>query len=63
MSKRELENLINTLQQFIQHARTSGDAFEYFRLWEEVRLAEAALANSQNQTTLATSKPGLLALA
>ena len=38
----ELEELIATIRVFIQHAQTSGDVFEYYRLCEELRLAEAA---------------------
>ena len=46
MSTRELEELVATLRQFIQKARSCNDTFEYCRLSEEVRFAEAALADS-----------------
>lgn len=38
----ELEELIADIREFMQHAQNSGDAFEYYRLGEELRLAEAA---------------------
>ena len=43
MSTKELEELINTLRQFVMHARSQNDAFEYCRLCDELRMAEAAL--------------------
>ncbi len=42
----EVEELIADIQLFITHARNDGDAFEYYRLCEELRLAEAARADS-----------------
>lgn len=38
----ELEALITDIRLFMQHARTDGDVFEYYRLSEELVLAEAA---------------------
>jgi len=42
----EVEELIADIHLFIMHARNNGDAFEYYRLCEELRLAEAARADS-----------------
>ena len=44
MSKRELEELVVTIRQFVSRARKQNDAFEYYRLCEELKLAQAALA-------------------
>lgn len=45
MSSKELEELVSIIRQFIQKARNRNDAFEYCRLCEELRMAEAALAS------------------
>ena len=46
----ELEELIADIRLFMQHARTDGDAFEYYRLCEELKLAEAALRRLCHQS-------------
>lgn len=43
MSTKDLEELVTTLRQFAQKARSQNDTFEYCRLCDEVRFAEAAL--------------------
>jgi hypothetical protein len=43
MSTQELEELVTTIRQFIQKARNRNDAFEYCRLCDELKFAEAAL--------------------
>ncbi|HEX2916833.1 MAG TPA: hypothetical protein VH186_39105 [Chloroflexia bacterium] len=45
MNVNDLEELVITLRQCILKARTRNDAFEYCRLSDELRLAEAALAS------------------
>lgn len=47
MSSREIEELVSSLRQFIQRARSQNDPFEYCRLCDELRMAEAALVESQ----------------
>ncbi len=44
----ELEELVSAIRQFIQKARNREDAFEYCRLCDELRFAEAALADTQH---------------
>jgi hypothetical protein len=46
MSTREIENLIETLRECLQHAKDAGDSFEYYRLCEELRLAQSALVTN-----------------
>lgn len=58
MSTNQLESLISTIRQLIQKARNSGDSCEYYRLCEELRLAEAAL-----NARLAPTASSALALA
>lgn len=43
MSRNQIESLISTICQLIQKARNSNDSCEYYRLCEELRLAQAAL--------------------
>lgn len=44
MDIRELEELVNSIRQFITTARTRNDTFEYCRLCDELKMAQAALA-------------------
>lgn len=46
MDIRELEELVSTIRQFISTARTRNDTFEYCRLCDELKLAQAALADA-----------------
>jgi hypothetical protein len=57
MSTNQIESLVTTLRQLIQKARSNGDSCEYYRLCEELRLAEAAL-----NARLAPTAPPALAL-
>jgi hypothetical protein len=50
MSVIEIENLIETLRECLQHAKDAGDSFEYYRLCEELRLAQSALVTSLKTT-------------
>lgn len=43
MSRNQLESLITTIRQLLQKARSTDDSCEYYRLCEELRLAQAAL--------------------
>jgi hypothetical protein len=43
MSVNQLESLITTLDQLMQKARNEGDSCEYYRLCEELHLAQADL--------------------
>ncbi len=54
MTTHDLENLVATLSQYIRKAQNNGDSFEYFRLWEELKMARAAL-NSANMQSKHTS--------
>lgn len=45
MDVRELEELVSTIRQFISTARNRNDMFEYCRLCDELKLAQAELAN------------------
>jgi hypothetical protein len=51
MSVNQLESLITTLRQLMQKALSKGDCCEYYRLCEELHLAEAALKTQTVQTT------------
>jgi hypothetical protein len=42
----ELEELVDTIRQFISTARTRNDTFEYCRLCDELKMAQAALADA-----------------
>ena len=46
MEIRELEELVNSIRQFISTARTRNDTFEYCRLCDELKMAQAALADA-----------------
>lgn len=46
MSTYEIENLIEELKKCLQHAKDASDSFEYYRLCEELRLAQSALSVS-----------------
>ncbi len=50
MSNNQLESLISTIRQLIQKARSNNDGCEYYRLCEELRMAEAAL-NARSVST------------
>jgi hypothetical protein len=39
----QIHNLISTIRHLLEEARCSGDCYEYCRLSEELRLAQAAL--------------------
>lgn len=43
MSRNQIESLIATIRQLIQKARSTDDSCEYYRLCEELWMAEAAL--------------------
>jgi hypothetical protein len=62
MSTNELEELVSTIRQFIQKARNRDDAFEYCRLCDELKFAEAALAECAHmrQQNTNQSTPHLL---
>lgn len=45
MEIHELEELVNTIRQFISTARNRNDVFEYCRLCDELKMAQAALAD------------------
>jgi hypothetical protein len=53
MSTKDLENLVDTFRQLIRKAQREGDSIEYYRLWEELRMAEMALKT--NTTRLEVS--------
>ncbi len=42
----ELEDLVSTIRQFISTARNRNDVFEYCRLCDELKLAQAELAEA-----------------
>lgn len=44
MDIHELEELVSAIRQFISTARTRNDTFEYCRLCDELKMAQAALA-------------------
>ena len=44
MDIHELEELVSTIRQFISTARSRNDTFEYCRLCDELKMAQAALA-------------------
>jgi hypothetical protein len=46
MATYEIENLIEELKNCLQHAKDASDSFEYYRLCEELRLAQSALSVS-----------------
>jgi hypothetical protein len=46
MEIRELEELVDTIRQFISTARNRNDVYEYCRLCDELKLAQAALADA-----------------
>ena len=62
MSTKELEELVSTIRQFIQKARNREDAFEYCRLCDELKFAEAALEECAHlrQQNSGQSAPHLL---
>ncbi len=43
LSNNQIQNLIVTIRQLAEKARVNQDYCEYYRLFEELRLAEAAL--------------------
>jgi len=64
MDIRELEELVTTIRQFISTARTRNDTFEYCRLCDELKMAQAALAaadcnQSKNFSKTAINNPPL----
>jgi hypothetical protein len=48
MEIHELEELVSTIRQFISTARNRNDTFEYCRLCDELKMAQAALADVDN---------------
>ncbi len=44
MEIHELEELVSAIRQFISTARNRNDTFEYCRLCDELKMAQAALA-------------------
>ncbi|MDB5082439.1 MAG: hypothetical protein JWP00_4363 [Chloroflexi bacterium] len=46
MEIRELEELVNTIRQFISTARNRNDVFEYCRLCDELKMVQAELAEA-----------------
>ena len=65
MSTQELEELVSTIRQFIQKARNRDDAFEYCRLCDELKFAQAALeeCDQVRQATPAIKSTSQLLLA
>jgi hypothetical protein len=56
----QLEGLIATLWQLVQKARSNGDSCEYYRLSEELRMAEAALKERVSSTSVSSSSLALI---
>ncbi len=56
MNSKDLEDLVSTIRQFLQKARNQDDAFEYCRLCDELKFAEAALAGSASSNRLSGPK-------
>ncbi|NWJ47884.1 MAG: hypothetical protein HXX08_18680 [Chloroflexi bacterium] len=48
MSTNELEGLVSTLRRLMNKAQQAGDTIEYFRLGEELRMADAVLKSIKN---------------
>jgi hypothetical protein len=48
MSTNELEGLVSILRRLMNKAQQAGDTMEYFRLGEELRMADAALKSIKN---------------
>lgn len=64
MEIHELEELVDTIRQFISTARTRNDTFEYCRLCDELKMAQAALADvdcnhAECSSNKATNNPPL----